>query len=324
MSHKKIGVTTCALLVSGVLAFAVVASNLGCRRANEEAAAGSTAEDAQPLQVMTFNIRYGTANDGPNNWQNRRQLVFDVLRDHRPDIVGLQEALHFQIEEIVQAVPGFAYVGVGREDGKTKGEYSAILYRAERFDVSESDTFWLSDTPEVPGSITWGNACTRICTWARFSDKKSSRNLYIYNTHLDHVSQPSRERSAVLLIRRIADRRHRDPVVLTGDFNAGEDNCAVVHLKGKGTLPDSDGVQRENPLPLIDTFRVLQPHADDVGTFNGFNGKRSGPKIDYVFAGPDVEVLAAEILRDNEDGRYPSDHFPVTAAVSLAGALTSR
>jgi len=324
MSHKKFGVGTYALLFSGVVAFVVGASNLGCRRANEEAASASTAQDAQQLQVMTFNIRYGTASDGPNNWQNRKQLVFDVLRDHRPDVVGLQEALHFQIEEIVQAVPGFAYVGVGREDGKTKSEYCAILYRAERLDVSESDTFWLSDTPEVPGSITWGNACTRICTRARFTDKESNRNFYVYNTHLDHVSQPSRERSAVLLMRRIADRRHRDPVILTGDFNAGEDNRAVVYLKGKSTLPDSEGVQRENPLPLIDTFRALHPDADDVGTFNAFKGERSGPKIDCVFAGPDVKVLAAEILHDNENGRYPSDHFPVTAVVSLAGALTSQ
>jgi endonuclease/exonuclease/phosphatase family metal-dependent hydrolase len=135
-----------------------------------------TSADSSPkaleVRVMSFNIRYGTAQDGQNHWKNRTELVFDVLRDHKSDVVGLQEALGFQIEQIRKAVGGYGLIGVAREDGKNDGEYSAILYRLDRFDVDESGTFWFSNTPEVPGSSHWGNACVRICSWARFVEKK--------------------------------------------------------------------------------------------------------------------------------------------------------
>jgi endonuclease/exonuclease/phosphatase family metal-dependent hydrolase len=139
--------------------------------ANPSAAGGG--DSVKALNVMTFNIRYGTANDGANHWKNRKEMVCDVLRKYRSDLVGVQEALRFQLDYIREEVPGYALIGVGREDGKTKGEYSAILYRSKRLEVNESGTFWLSDTPEIPGSITWGNACTRICTWGRFVDRKT-------------------------------------------------------------------------------------------------------------------------------------------------------
>jgi len=270
--------------------------------------------DGDELRVMSFNIRYGTANDGANRWKNRRELVFDVLREHDCDVVGLQEALRFQIDEMRDAAPQYGEIGVGR-DGKTKGEYSGILYRTDRLEVTASGTFWLSDTPEVPGSITWGNACTRICTWGRFVQKDSGRAFYHFNVHLDHRSQPSREKSAVLLARRIRDREHDDPVIVTGDFNAGEGNPAVRYLKGQLRQADENPV--ENPVPLVDTFRLLHPQATDVGTFNGFKGERSGEKIDYVFTQPGVKVVAAQILRDNKDGQHPSDHFPVVARLAL-------
>jgi endonuclease/exonuclease/phosphatase family metal-dependent hydrolase len=269
------------------------------------------------LSVMSFNIRYGSANDGENHWNNRREMVFDVFRNHHPDIVGLQEALDFQIAEIRRALTKYGQIGVAREDGKTEGEYSVILYRLDRFDVDESETFWLSDTPEVPGSSHWGNARVRICTWARFVEKKSGKAFYLYNTHLDHVSQPSREKSAVLLAQRIRDRRHPDPFVVTGDFNAGEDNPVVTYLKGMTSLGGPDGRESSSSVPMVDTFRVLHPHIKDVRTGHGFRGSRQGNKIDYVLAPPDVKVLEAQILYDNVDGRYPSDHFPVTARLRL-------
>ncbi|MBL7153851.1 MAG: endonuclease/exonuclease/phosphatase family protein [Phycisphaerae bacterium] len=270
------------------------------------------------VSVMSFNIRYGTANDGANRWANRRQMVFDVIRKHRPDVVGLQEALGYQIDEICTALPQYTKIGVGREDGKTKGEYSAILYRWERFKVEQSATFWLSDTPEVPGSITWGNACTRICTWARFVEKRSGRAFYHYNLHLDHVSQPSREKSMLLLVKRIGRREHADPFVVTGDFNAGEKNPAILFLKGKATLAGNDQAESANPVPMVDTFRMLHPDAIKVGTFNGFKGTDTGGKIDYVLTTSDVQVLEARILHDNVEGRYPSDHFPVTARLRFS------
>jgi endonuclease/exonuclease/phosphatase family metal-dependent hydrolase/type 1 glutamine amidotransferase len=252
------------------------------------------------LRVMSFNIRYGNAADGADRWELRRGLVFDVLRDEQPDVVGLQEALRFQIDEIREAVPGYAEVGEGR-DGGEDGEYSAILYREERFDVLASDTFWLSETPDVP-SAHWGNRYVRICTWGHFREKTSpDRAFYVFNTHLDHESQASRERSAELLAERIAGRAAPDPYVLTGDFNAGEDNAAIRFLG------DQAG--------LVDTFRAVHPDQRRVGTFNGFKGRADGEKIDAVLVPPGVDVVDAAILRKNLDGRYPSDHFPVTARV---------
>ncbi len=277
----------------------------------EKADSDTTRSD---LQVMSFNIRYGSANDGENHWKNRREMVFEVLRNHRPDIVGLQEALDFQIAEIRKALSKYGRIGVAREDGKTEGEYSAILYRTDRFDVDESGTFWFSDTPEVPGSSHWGNACVRICTWARFVEKKSGRSFYFFNLHLDHVSQPSREKSAVLLAQHIYNRKHHDPFIVTGDFNANEKNPVITYLKGKTKLPE-DQAGKFTPVPMVDTFRLLHPDAKDVRTAHGFKGNRQGSKIDYIFTPPGIKVLEAKILYDNVDGKYPSDHFPITATL---------
>src|SRR5215208_2142977 len=167
-----------------------------------------------PLSVMTFNIRYGTANDGENNWAARRDLMFDVVRNEDTDVVGLQEALDFQIDAIVAAVPVYAVVGVGRNDAARKGEYSAILFRKDRLQVASSGTFWFSDTPEVVASTSWGNRITRICTWARFIDR-DGRTFWHFNLHLDHESQPSREKSVELLRRRVDARPFpAEPVVI--------------------------------------------------------------------------------------------------------------
>jgi endonuclease/exonuclease/phosphatase family metal-dependent hydrolase len=256
---------------------------------------------AAPLTVMSFNIRYGTADDGENHWLKRREQLFALLREQRADVVGLQEALYAQIEEILEAVPGYAYVGVGRSDGRRAGEFAAILYRTARLQARRSDTFWLSDTPGVVKSMSWGNQIERICTWAYFEDREGPA-FYAFNVHLDHLSQPSRERSVALLLSRIEARDPRAPVVVTGDFNAGENNPAAVAM-------------RES---FRDSFRALHPDAAEVGTFNGFAfGRTSGDKIDFVFVEPGVEVLDAAIVRTSRGGRYPSDHFPVTARIRL-------
>jgi endonuclease/exonuclease/phosphatase family metal-dependent hydrolase len=283
------------------------------------AGVGPAAENASQLRIMTFNILQGNAHkNNENRWENRRDLVVNILRENQPDIAGLQEALRFQIDQIREGLGQYGQIGVGRDDGKTQGEYCAILYRLDRFDVDESGTFWLSDTPEAPGSITWGNACTRICTWARFIEKKSRLACYAFNLHLDHVSQPSREKSAVLLVKRIAGREQPDPFIVTGDFNAGEDNPAILYLKGKVLLNKDNPAP--NPVLMVDTFRVLHPDDKESGTFNDLQGKRSGPKIDYIFVPGDLEVLRAEIIRTQYAGRWPSDHFPVAATLRLRAA----
>lgn len=254
------------------------------------------------LRVMTYNLRYGTATDGPDAWEHRRGLALRVIAEGRPDIVGVQEALRFQLDEIAAAFPGLGEVGVGRDDGREAGEYSAILYDESRFDLLESDTFWLSDTPRTVASTSWGNSIPRIVTWARFRDRRTDRTLYVYNTHWDHQSQPSRVRSAELLLERIDGRTHPDdPVLLTGDFNAGEENPAFTALLDGG---------------LIDTFRAAHPAATEVGTFHGFEGDRSGERIDAVLSSEGWRIRAAWIVTLNESGRYPSDHFPVMAVAS--------
>jgi len=151
----------------------------------------------------------------------------------------------------------------------------------------------------------------------RLIEKKSGRAFYIFNLHLDHVSQPSREKSAVLLTQRLLSRKYAEPFVVTGDFNAGENNPVIMYLKGKAVFSEGNIDKSNNPVPMIDTFRVLHPDAKDVGTYHGFNGNRNGDKIDYIFAMPGAKVLDAQILHDNVDGRYASDHFPVTARLGL-------
>jgi endonuclease/exonuclease/phosphatase family metal-dependent hydrolase len=263
-------------------------------------AAGHTAAP-EPLAIMSFNIRYGTANDGENRWELRRAQMFDVIKAQNPDVIGLQEALHFQIDEILAAVPGYRMIGVGRTDGGQSGEYAAILYRESRLSVRQGSTFWFSDTPDVVKSNTWGAALERICTWALFDDKLGTP-FYLYNLHLDHVSQPAREKSVALLLDRVAKRAPALPVVVTGDFNTGEAN------------PVTQAMLRV----FRDTFRMLHPDVKDVGTGNQFKlGMTTGDKIDYIFVEPGTEVLTAEIVRTAAGGRYPSDHFPVVARIRL-------
>lgn len=271
-------------------------------------AAAQAAPESAPLSVMSFNIRYGTANDGENRWPLRRAQLLELLRTENADLIGVQEALHDQIVEITEALPAYAVIGVGRDDGQTRGEYAAILYRRDRFHVAESGTFWFSDTPSVVASRSWGNTITRICTWARLVDRQS-HTFWIFNVHLDHQSQPSRERSTELLAERIRTRSTlAEPVIVTGDFNVGESNPALQSLR---TTSDAGA-------PLFDTFRVIHPDATEVGTFTGFDPARTrGDKIDYVFVSPGFEVLDAAILRTAVDGRLPSDHFPVTARLRV-------
>jgi len=250
------------------------------------------------LTVMSFNIRYGTANDGDNSWKFRTDLVIDTIEKYDAEIIGMQEALKFQIQEIIGRLGYYQSVGVGREDGLEEGEFSNILYDSSRVKLVETGTFWLSDTPTVPGSITWGNACTRICTWALFRQQKTDKTFYVFNVHLDHVSQPSREKSIELVLTKV-NQLGDVPCIITGDFNAGENNPGIQYLLNNSNFKDS--------------YRVLHPNAENVGTFNSFTGKNDGDKIDYIFNSGHFQVKKAEILHDHVNSRYPSDHFPVLA-----------
>ncbi len=272
------------------------------------------------VRLMTFNIRYGTADDGPNSWVNRRQLVFRLLAESKANVIALQEALHFQLQEICQALPNYDYVGVGRDDGVQAGEHAALLYRKDQFEVRDLGTFWFSDTPEVPGSTSWGNQITRICTWALLCHRRTGTSFYVYNVHLDHVSQRSRELSAQLLVRTFARRNAPDPVVVMGDLNAAPRNEVVGFLLGRKRLPAQDGTVVANCFPPVDAYAAVHADTTGVGTYHAFTGDRSGARIDYVLVQPGIRIMKAEIDRTNSHGRYPSDHFPVVAQVIIPKA----
>lgn len=267
------------------------------------------------MGVMTFNIRFGTADDGPNHWRHRYQRVFGVVRKYAPDILCVQEALRFQLDELRAEFPNYDEFGVGRDDGRQTGEFAAVLFDRQRVQRLDGGTFWFSDTPEVICSTSWGNTICRICTWARFRDLASGKAFYVFNVHFDHASAPSRLRSAKLLIERIRARTSSDPVIVTGDFNTGEGSPPIE------ALIDADiaaGRHAGGGGRLRDTFRLVHPEATAAGTFGGWVGRTDGSKIDYVFVVEGVfEVLDADIAHDVEEGAYPSDHFPVWAKLRI-------
>ena len=266
------------------------------------------------LRVMTFNVRNEHQDTDQNAWVNRRSMVADVLRTLQPDVVGLQESSgDIQLAELDKAVPGLRLLTI---DGQDQGRRNSILYRTDRFTVDSAGIFWYSDTPEV-FSTHWGNSYPRSCTWARFVEAETGGGFYHFNTHLDHKSENSRRNSIQMLTKRIAGRSHKEPFVVTGDFNSGEDSVVVNYLKGGQIVDLKDAPILPNPVPLVDSFRAYHPDAHSVGTGHGFAGRRTGSKIDYVFISATIKVLEARIITTEEDSRYPSDHFPVTATVRL-------
>ncbi len=262
------------------------------------------------MRLMTFNVRLATPSDGANAWEHRKEFLCEVVADFDPHILGVQEALQAQLDFLTIELPHRASIGEARGGGG-EGEYSAIIYETRRLQALDSDTFWLSDTPGVP-SMSWGNNYLRVCTWARFRDRDSGACFYVFNTHLDHESENARLRGVELILRRIREREHDEPFLLMGDINAGEASepvrliVARDHGRGARALP-----------ALIDTFRARHPDETRVGTYHAFTGEDDGRKIDYIFAPEDTEVLSARILHQQRDGRFPSDHFPVTAVVRL-------
>ncbi|MDR0305698.1 MAG: endonuclease/exonuclease/phosphatase family protein [Chitinispirillales bacterium] len=273
---------------------------------------------SQSIRVMSFNIRYGSAKDGKNSWQHRHSQVIGVLKDYKADIIGLQEALRFQLEEIKTEMSGYAQIGVGRDDGDTSGEYSPILYKRDRFTIGESGTLWFSETPLIPGSKHWGNKYPRIFTFVSLTDRTSGKKILVYNLHLDHANLNSRWKSVSLINRHIAENKtENSSVILLGDFNSGENSAVIKYILGKENFLKSKDTCRKNPLPMKDSFRSIHPK-DRGGTFHMFWGKNFGPKFDYIFVSPDISVKEAAIIRSNIKGRFPSDHFPITADIEIS------
>jgi len=274
------------------------------------------------LNVMSFNIRRGTAKDGKNHWRFRRNRVCELLNHYRPDVLGLQEALNFQISEIRTMLPGYEKVGSGNWGG-SKMLHNAIFFNASRFRLSEQGTFWFSDTPDIPGSKGWGNIMPRTCTWARLIENNSHQAFYFYNVHLDHISRRSRKNSVVFLTQFIHKRSSPDPFVLTGDFNAGEKSSPIKYLKGKIPLRIKKKGFVSNPEPLVDTFRVRYPNDRHVATFHGYRKLFFRFKLDYIFVPSSVRVQDAIIIHPQWKKYYPSDHFPLFTHIDLSAISAS-
>ena len=224
----------------------------------------STNIQSQELNVMTFNIRYNTKNDSLNAWPYRKDNAASQIKFHNVHILGVQEALHEQIMDLRQSLTKHKYTGVGRDDGKTKGEYSAIFYDTTRLKLIESSTFWLSLTPEVPGSKGWDANITRIVTWAKFRDLSDKKTFFVFNTHFDHIGQEARRESAKLIKQKVKDIAGTLPVIITGDFNAHPSDEPIKIL-----------VDENDPNKFIDTKAVTAtPHYGPQGTFNGFGQRK--------------------------------------------------
>ncbi|MBN1873376.1 MAG: endonuclease/exonuclease/phosphatase family protein [Anaerolineae bacterium] len=256
---------------------------------------------------MSFNIRYHNLNDGPDVWPLRKDLTASMLRLHRPDVVGLQEVGREPLEDLALRLPEFAWVGVGRDDGVAEGEFAAIFYRPARVSLLAQAHFWLSKTPEVPGSSSWKAGCVRIVTWAKFRDCVTGRIFYFFNTHFDHASKRARRKSAWLLRKRIKTIAEDAPVIVTGDLNCTETSTPYHIL----TLPEVEGSCLQDALT-----QSLFPHHGPIATFHAFTGNLRD-RIDYIFVANGVQVLQHAALTDHWNGRYPSDHLPVIADLVL-------
>ena len=265
------------------------------------------AEEPLTVRALSFNVRYlNTQDSGAKMWTARRDAVAELIKKDAADFVGTQEAFRQMLDDIRAQVPGYGEIGVGREDGKQKGEYSAILYREAAWTAVTSGTFWLSDTPEVVASSTWGNKVTRICTWGQFKHKSSGRELFVFNAHFDHESQPSREKAAALILQRIRERGSNAPFIFMGDLNATPENPAIAVLQ-------------KGPPALTDAWLSLHKDkpAAQSGTFHAFSGRQDGAHIDYIFAPAEITPVESAIVHDAKDGLLPSDRFPVRATVRL-------
>src|SRR6187431_3396321 len=229
---------------------------------------------SQELNVMTFNIRYNTKNDSLNAWPYRKDNAASQIRFHNVQILGVQEALHEQMMDLGQSLSQYKYVGVGRDDGKTKGEYSAIFYDTIRLKLLGSATFWLSLTPGIAGSKSWDAAITRIVTWAKFTDTRSKKTFFVFNTHFDHLGKEARRESARLLMQKVKDIAGNNPVVITGDFNSKPSDDPIKIITESA---DKD--------KIIDTKAVsLTTHYGPQGTFNAFTSKEiDNEPIDFIF-----------------------------------------
>lgn len=254
------------------------------------------------VKIMSYNIKFDDKNDPVNNWANRKDQVVGLLKYHEPLIFGTQEGLHHQLEDIKAGLSNFEYIGVARDDGKQKGEYSAFFYNTKYFKPIQSGTFWLSETPETP-SKSWDAALPRVCSWAEMEDINTKKHFFVFNTHFDHIGVVAREKSIGVIIDKIKELNKDLPVIVMGDFNF-----------------EDDKIPYKNMINFLSDARLaagVEPYGPEA-TFNGFHfNEQPEKRIDYIFVNSKIKVKSFATLSDSQDMAYPSDHFPVVSEVEF-------
>ncbi|MDX8289323.1 endonuclease/exonuclease/phosphatase family protein [Metabacillus indicus] len=274
----------------------------------------SAAPTDTAMRLMTYNVRYLNSSDSsPHTWAERLPAIVKLIQKEKPDIIGTQEGVYQQIQNLDASLPEYNWVGIGREGGSS-GEYTAIFYRTDRYELLEYNFFWLSDTPGTVGSKNWGNVISRLVTWAKFSDRRTNQSFYVINTHFDHVSAEAREKSSALILEKIKDFDPALPILLTGDFNAAPSSPPYQLLTREGAFKDSwkTAAVRIN---------------ENLGTLNRFKDPTGeGPKrrIDWILTKGNVLADSVKIVNDYENGQFPSDHFPVVADLLIKNAIIGR
>ena len=257
---------------------------------------------AQDFSVMSYNIKLDYPKEGENSWTNRKPFFINQIKFYEPDVLGVQEAMPNQMKDMDSLLVNYSYVGVGRDDGENEGEFSAVFYKADKFNVINSGTFWLSQTPNKV-SMGWDAVCNRVCTYALLEDKDSSKTFWIFNTHFDHVGKEARKNSATLILKKIKElNSDKHPVILTGDFNMEPDHESIKYIKSE----------------LKDSKEIAALDFGPEGTFNGFQfNKPVTRRIDFAFVSKDITVSKYAVLSDSWDLHYPSDHMPVLIKINL-------
>jgi len=274
---------------------------------------------AEPLRVMSFNIRgdfdLEKATNSSEAWnalsqEHRRDLVVRTIDAFGPDVLGVQEAFRHQLADLKQGLSGYEFSGLGRDDGKEAGEYSAIFYRVERFKLVKEGSFWLSSSPDEPGSLFPGAGYVRIASWVILADNQAGgKKYFILNTHFDNVSAAASEHGATLIRQKLKSLSEGLPTLVMGDLNDVEDSVPLKTLLGTAA----------EDMPLSDSFREVVPErGKEEATYQGFAGGTAGSRIDFILHSREFRASEASIVRTDFDGRYPSDHFPVTAVLEIA------
>jgi endonuclease/exonuclease/phosphatase family metal-dependent hydrolase len=264
--------------------------------------------DKSAIKVMTFNIRYDNPGDSTNAWPNRASQVHNLILTEKPDIVGMQEVLWRQYENLDSVLTEYTSTAVGRDDGARSGETNPVFFKKEKFDMVRTITFWLSDTPEVAGSMGWGASLPRIVTWMELVDKYSHNHFFFFNTHFAHDSDSARIMSSKILLKEVGKIAEGFPFIITGDFNMQPADTGYAILTG----PDES-------VPLLkDSYLTSERRPfGPAYTFNGFSDKQGSRRIDYIFVRNGMKVLEHRTLLKKEKGVFISDHWPVEAVISL-------